>query len=111
VALAAALDHRGRQLEVAGKVVRDAVDQLRRLLRSEHARVAGRAVHDGGKRRDQVAGVDHDDVGRERGDVLALGHEAVADRLEVRMREPVREGRVVGAIARRVHREIDAGQT
>src|SRR2546427_386315 len=107
---AAALDHRGRQLEVAGKIVGDAVDQLRRLLRGEHALVAWRAVDDGGKRRDQVAGVDDDDVGRERGHVPPLRHHPVAHRLEVRMRELARERGVVGAVAGRVDGEIDAGE-
>src|SRR3989441_2313615 len=107
---AAALDHRGRQLEVAGKIVGDAVDQLRRLLRREHALVAWRAVDDGGKRRDQVAGVDDDDVGRERGHVPPLRHHPVAHRLEVRMRELARERGVVGAVAGRVDGEVDAGE-
>src|SRR5439155_1412612 len=107
---AAALDHRGRQLEVAGKIVGDAVDQLRRLLRGEHALVAWRAVDDGGKRRDQVAGVDDDDVGRERGHVPPLRHHPVAHRLEVRMRELARERGVVGAVAGRVDGEVDAGE-
>src|SRR5437667_3328954 len=107
---AAALDHRGRQLEVAGKIVGDAVDQLRRLLRGEHALVAWRAVDDGGKRRDQVAGVDDDDVGRERGHVPPLRHHPVAHRLEVRMRELARERGVVGAVAGRVDGEGDAGE-
>src|SRR2546425_1548781 len=107
---AAALDHRGRQLEVAGKIVGNAVDQLRRLLRGEHALVAWRAVDDGGKRRDQVAGVDDDDVGRERGHVPPLRHHPVAHRLEVRMRELARERGVVGAVAGRVDGEVDAGE-
>jgi hypothetical protein len=103
-----ALDEGGGELEVPRKVVRDAVDQLRRLLRGEHAPVARRAVHDRRERGDQVARVDDDQVGRQRGEVPALGHEAVAHRPEVRMRQAAREGRLVRAVARRVDGEVDA---
>src|SRR5262245_53461605 len=71
--------------------------------------MAGRTVDDRGKGGDQVTGVDDDDVGRQRRDVLALLDEAIAYSLKIRVRELARERGVVGAIARRVDGEVNAG--
>ncbi len=106
----AAIDQRGGEVEVAREVVGDAVDELRRLLRREHAAVARRAVHHRRERRDQVARVDDDQVRRQGGEMAALGNEPLPHPLEVRMRELAGEGRLVRAVARRVHREVDADE-
>ena len=92
------------------EVVGDAVDQLRRLLRRQHAAMARCAVDHGRKRGDEVARIDHDHVGRQRAEMPALGDEAVTHAAEVGVRERARERRLVRAVARGVNGEIDADE-
>ena len=103
--LLAFLDDGGGELVVAGEIIFHAMDQLGRLLRGEHAAMARRAVHHDGKGRDEMAGVDDDDVGLDRAQHMALRDQAVAHHLEIGMSELVAERRLIGAIARRMRGE------
>src|SRR2546422_7208275 len=83
---------------------------LFRSLGRQDAAVAGRAVHHRREGRDQVAGVDDDHVGPGVRDVPSLLDEPVTHGAEVGVGHLARERGLVGAVARRVDREVDAAQ-